>query len=184
MPRRAERGGAASGSVASGSGSGSAAGTPALAVLARAGVGHEVTAYEVGAGEEPYGRRAARALGVPSDVMLKTLVVRLAGPDGGLACGVLAVDAALDTKALAAALGRKKASLADPADAERSTGYVAGGISPFGQRTPLPTVVDDAALAHPRVWVSAGRRGLAVALDPRDLVRLTEAVVGPVRQSV
>jgi Cys-tRNA(Pro)/Cys-tRNA(Cys) deacylase len=107
--------------------------------------------------------------------VFKTLVAAL---DDGLVVAVVPVSGRLDLRALARILGGAKAVMADLMEAQRATGYVAGGISPFGQRRPLPTAVDATALAHPTVFVSAGRRGLEVEVDPRDLVRLTGAAVG------
>jgi Cys-tRNA(Pro)/Cys-tRNA(Cys) deacylase len=104
--------------------------------------------------------------------VFKTLVARV---DGRLTVAVVPVSRQLDLKALAAAADGRKAAMADPADAERSSGYVRGGISPLGQRKALPTVVDESALAFGTVLVSAGRRGLQVELAPADLVRLTRA---------
>lgn len=124
-----------------------------------------------------YGVEAARALGVDPASVFKTL---LAVVDGAPTVAVVPVEARLDLKALAAAVGGKRAEMADPAVAERVTGYVVGGISPLGQRRSLPTVVDSSAVARPTVLVSAGRRGLDVELAPADLVRLTGAVVAPV----
>lgn len=109
--------------------------------------------------------------------MFKTL---LAAVDGELTVAVVPVTGRLDLKALAAAVRGKRAELADRWVAERATGYVAGGISPLGQRRPLPTVVDDSAARLPAVLVSAGRRGLEVELAPSDLVRLTSAVYAPI----
>ena len=120
---------------------------------------------------------AAQALGLAPAQVFKTL---LADVDGALAVAVVPVDRSLDLKALAAALGGKRAVMAEPADAERATGYVVGGISPLGQRRRLPTVVDVSALEWDTVLVSAGRRGLDVELAPGDLVRLTSAVTAPV----
>ena len=136
---------------------------------------HGVHAYEPGAGA--YGTAGAAALGVDPDRMLKTLLADL---DGELVCAVVPVSGSLDLKALAAVLGGKKAVMAEPARAERSSGYVVGGISPLGQRTALRTVVDETAELHETVHVSGGRRGLSVELAPGDLVRLTGAVVGDV----
>lgn len=148
------------------------AATPATLLLVRAGVAHVVHSYEAGPGA--YGPAAAQALGVQPERMLKTLVVEL---DGRLGCGVVPVSGSLDLKLLAAALGGKHAAMAEPAVAERSSGYVLGGISPLGQRKPLPTAVDTSVEAFDTVLVSAGRRGLSVELAPTDLVRLTGAVV-------
>lgn len=100
--------------------------------------------------------------------------------DGTLTVAVVPVAGSLDLKALAAAVGGKRAAMADPALAERTTGYVRGGISPLGQRKRLPTVLDDSAQAHATICVSAGRRGLEVELSPTDLAKLTDAVLAPV----
>ncbi len=152
-------------------------GTPATVALARAGVAFTVHAYEHDPAAASYGLEAAHALGVEPGRVFKTLV---ADVDGRLTVAVVPVSGQLDLKALAAAVGGKRADLADPRAAERSSGYVLGGISPLGQRRPLPTVVDTTATGHPTVYVSAGRRGLDVELDPADLVRLTAAVLAPV----
>lgn len=145
------------------------------------GVPHTVHAYEHDPrGREKgvsYGMEAAAALGTDPAQVFKTLV---ADVDGALTVAVVPVDAHLDLKALAAAAGGKRAVMADPAAAQRATGYVVGGISPLGQRRRLPTVVDSSALAFASVLVSAGRRGLDVELAPADLVRLTEARTAPV----
>ena len=153
------------------------AGTPALRVLAESGVAHEVLAYKHDPRAAEYGKEAAEALGVDPARVLKTLVAVV---DGTLTVAVVPVAGRLDLKALATAVGGRRADLAEAAAAERATGYVVGGISPLGQRTRLRTVVDAAALDHPSVLVSAGRRGLDVALAPADLVALTGAVVAPV----
>ena len=152
-------------------------GTPATVALEAAGTEFSVHAYEHDPAAASYGEEAAKALGVPADRVFKTL---LAEVDGSLVVGVVPVAGQLDLKALAVAVGGKHAAMADPAAAERSTGYVRGGISPLGQRRRLRTVVDRAALAHPTVFVSAGRRGLEVELAPQDLVALTGAAVAPV----
>jgi Cys-tRNA(Pro)/Cys-tRNA(Cys) deacylase len=143
-------------------------------------VPHTVLTYSLdttaldGVADGSYGQAVAAALGVEPERMLKTL---LAEVDGRLTCAVVPVAGSLDLKALAAALGGKRAVLAEPAVAARSSGYVVGGISPLGQRTPLPTAVDEGAELFDTVVVSAGRRGLSVELAPAHLVRLTGAVV-------
>jgi Cys-tRNA(Pro)/Cys-tRNA(Cys) deacylase len=124
-----------------------------------------------------YGVEAAGALGVDTRRVFKTLVAEV---DGTLTVAVVPVAGQLDLKALAAAVGGKRARMADPVAAERATGYVVGGISPLGQRRRLPTVVDRSALDHESVLVSAGRRGLDVELSPHDLVRLTSAVTAAI----
>lgn len=156
-------------------------GTPATVLLAAQKVPHTVRAYE----HDPraherglsYGQEAALALGIEAERVFKTL---LADVDGALTVAVVPVDGQLDLKALAAAVGGKKAAMADPAAAERATGYVVGGISPLGQRKRLPTVVDSSALDFESVLVSAGRRGVDVELAPADLVRLTGARTAPI----
>ena len=149
-------------------------GTPATVAATRAKVGFTLHSYEVDADAESYGQDAARALGVSPDRVFKTLVAEV---DGVLTVAVVPVSATLDLKALAAAAGGKKAVMADPAAAERSSGYVVGGISPLGQRRKLPTVIDASVSLLPTVYVSAGRRGLEIELAPADLVRLTDAVL-------
>jgi Cys-tRNA(Pro)/Cys-tRNA(Cys) deacylase len=109
--------------------------------------------------------------------VFKTLV---ASVDGRLTVGVVPVSGSLDLKALAVAVGGKRGSMADPADAQRATGYVTGGISPFGQRSRLPVVVDASARDWPTVYVSGGRRGLQVEVAPADLIRLTSATEAPI----
>ena len=152
-------------------------GTPATVALDAAGVAFTVHAYEHDPAAASYGEEAAEAMGVSQDRVFKTL---LADVDGTLTVGVVPVAARLDLKALAAAVGGKHAAMADPAAAERATSYVLGGISPLGQRKRLRTVLDDSALAHPTVYVSAGRRGLEVELAPRDLLTLTAATAAPI----
>jgi Cys-tRNA(Pro)/Cys-tRNA(Cys) deacylase len=155
----------------------SARATPAVTAAARAGV--RVAVHDVGplTNADGYGRAAARALAVEPGRVFKTLVVTV---DGALAVAVLPVEREATLKAVAAALGGKRAALADRADAERATGYVVGGISPVGGRRRLPTVIDATAVTHATVFVSAGRRGLELELAPADLIALTGAVVAPV----
>jgi Cys-tRNA(Pro)/Cys-tRNA(Cys) deacylase len=153
------------------------AGTPALRALLQAGVPFTEHPYDHDPSHPSFGLEAAQALGVDPRTVFKTL---LADVDGRLVVAVLPVTASLSLKALAAAVGGKRARLADPSVAERTTGYVVGGISPLGQRTVLPTVVDDSAEELATMYVSGGRRGLDVGLAPADLVRLTSAVTAPV----
>ena len=148
-----------------------------MLLLQREGVAHVVHAYEVDPSAPSYGEAAAAALGIEADRMFKTLMTEV---DGRLACGVVPASGSLDLKALASALGGKRGAMAEPAAAERSTGYVVGGISPLGQRSRVPTVVDETCALFDTVYVSAGRRGLSVELAPADLVRLTGAVVAGV----
>lgn len=154
-----------------------AGGTPATVALTRAGVAFEVRAYEHDPSAPSYGLEAAQVLGVEPERVFKTL---LADVDGRLVVAVVPVSGQLDLKALAAAVGGKKASMADPTVAERTTGYVVGGISPVGQRKALPTVLDASALAHATILVSGGRRGLDLELAPADLVAVTGATTAPV----
>jgi Cys-tRNA(Pro)/Cys-tRNA(Cys) deacylase len=157
------------------------AATPAIAALLAAGVPHEVLRYHHDPRAESFGAEAAEELAVTAGVVpeqvFKTLVVSV---PSGLAVAVLPVPFKLSLKAAAAALGVAKAAMAERAAAERSTGYVIGGISPLGQRKPLPTVVDGSALSWDRVLCSAGKRGWDVALAPGDLVRLTGAATADI----
>jgi Cys-tRNA(Pro)/Cys-tRNA(Cys) deacylase len=154
------------------------AGTPATALLTTAKVDFALHPYDVSPDAPDYGALVAEALGVPPDSVFKTLVAEV---DGALTVAVVPVTGDLDLKALAAAAGGKRAALADRAAAERSSGYVRGGISPLGQRRTLPTVIDASALDLDRMYVSAGRRGLQASLAPADLVRLTHAVTAKIR---
>ena len=151
--------------------------TPATTRLEKAGVPFRVHAYTHGAGAA-YGPEAAEALGIEPARVFKTLIAEV---DGALTVAVVPVSSSLDLKALAAAAGGKRAVLADRAAAERSSGYVRGGISPLGQRRQLPTVLDDSALALDLMYVSAGRRGLQMSLPPAVLIRLTSAVTATIR---
>ena len=126
-----------------------------------------------------FGREAAESLGLPFDQVFKTLVVDL--DDGrGLAVAVLPVSCLLSMKLVAAALGAKRATMADQRAAERSSGYVVGGISPLGQKRLLPTVLDESAELFDEIYVSGGRRGLDIAVAPADLIDLLRAVVAPI----
>ncbi|MEI5100043.1 Cys-tRNA(Pro) deacylase [Streptomyces sp. PmtG] len=154
-----------------------AGGTPATVALTAAGTAFTVHAYEHDPAHPSYGEEAAEAMGVSPDRVFKTLV---ADVDGELTVAVVPVAGTLNLKALAAAVSGKRATMADPAAAERTTGYVRGGISPLGQRKKLRTVLDDSASAHATICVSAGRRGLEVELAPADLTALTGAVLAPI----
>jgi Cys-tRNA(Pro)/Cys-tRNA(Cys) deacylase len=151
--------------------------TPAIVALQRANVPHtlhEYDGHDAGAG---YGRTAAAALGVAEARVFKTL---LADVDGRPTVAIVPVAGLLDLKALAAAVHAKRAQMMDPVAAERRTGYVVGGISPFGQKQRSATVLDASALDHPTMFVSAGRRGLEVELAPYRLVEVLAAVVAPI----
>lgn len=151
--------------------------TPAVVAVQRAGVGYRLHEYQHDPDAEAYGTEAAEKLGVDPARLFKTLITSV---DGRLAVGMVPVAHSLDLKALADALGGKRAAMADVHDAERATGYVAGGISPLGQRKRLPAVLDETALAWDTVYVSAGRRGLQLELAPADLQRLTGARTAPI----
>lgn len=153
-------------------------GTPAIVAAERAKIAFQVLEYDHDPGAESYGLEAAAALGVAPAAVFKTLVAEVDGTK--LVVAIVPVNARLNLKAFVAAAGGKRADMANPADAERATGYVVGGISPLGQRRRLPTVLDQSALDHPTVYVSAGRRGLELALAPGDLARLTGAIVAAV----
>ncbi|MDD9381763.1 Cys-tRNA(Pro) deacylase [Streptomyces sp. ZAF1911] len=153
------------------------AGTPAIVALTAAGADFTVHAYEHDPAHPSYGEEAAQALGVSPAQVFKTL---LADVDGSLVVAVVPVSGSLDLKALASAVGGKRAAMADPALAERTTGYVLGGISPLGQRKRLPTVLDTSASAFPTICVSAGRRGLEVELPASTLTTLTAATLAPI----
>jgi Cys-tRNA(Pro)/Cys-tRNA(Cys) deacylase len=152
-------------------------GTTATVALERAKVAFTLHEYAHDPRHESYGLEASEALGVPPGRVFKTLV---AAVDGSLAVGVVPAARQLDLKALAAAVGGKKAVMADVAAAERATGYVAGGISPLGQKRRLPIVVDSSALELTTMFCSAGRRGLEIEIAPADLVRASGATVAPI----
>ena len=158
----------------------SAGGTPATVALTRAGIAFTLHEYAHDPRATSYGSEAAEALGLDPDRVFKTL---LAEVDGNLVVAVVPVAGWLDLKALARALGGRKAAMADPKDAERSTGYVVGGIAPVGQKRRLPTVVDESATAYDVVYVSAGRRGLDLGIAPADLVAATGAITADVSRS-
>ncbi|MGW1314018.1 Cys-tRNA(Pro) deacylase [Streptomyces sp. NPDC002426] len=152
-------------------------GTPATVALTAAGTAFTVHSYDHDPASPSYGEEAAEALGVSADRVFKTLVAEV---DGELVVAVVPVAGSLDLKALASAVGGKRAVMADPAAAERTTGYVRGGISPLGQRKRLRTVLDASAGSHPTICVSAGRRGLEVELSAADLATLTDATLAPI----
>jgi Cys-tRNA(Pro)/Cys-tRNA(Cys) deacylase len=153
------------------------AGTPATVALTAAGIPFTAHPYEHDPAAPSFGLEAAEALGVEPDRVFKTL---LADTDLGLVVGVVPVTGMLDLKALAAAVGAKRAAMADPAVAERRTGYVVGGISPIGQKTRHTTVVDETAQLFDTVFVSGGKRGFDVELSPDDLLRATGGTFGAI----
>jgi Cys-tRNA(Pro)/Cys-tRNA(Cys) deacylase len=152
-------------------------GTPATALLAKQKVPFTVHTYAADPHAASYGAGTVAALGVEAGRVFKTLVATV---DGRLSVGVVPVSGSLDLKALAVALGGKRGAMAEPAAAERATGYVTGGISPFGQRSRLPIVVDGSVRNWPTVFVSGGRRGLQVEISPDDLVRITGATIADI----
>ncbi|WP_167041696.1 Cys-tRNA(Pro) deacylase [Salinibacterium sp. ZJ454] len=151
--------------------------TPATVALTAAGIPFTSRAYDHDPAVTNFGLEAATALGVDPDRVFKTLVAEI---DGRLVVGIVPVTGKLDLKALAAAVGGKKAAMADPATAERKTGYVVGGISPIGQKSRLKTVLDETAELYDTVLVSGGRRGFDIELAPGDLVRVTGAVLADI----
>jgi len=153
------------------------AGTRATQQLARLGISHVVHRYEHDPRHTSYGQEASEALGVPPDRVFKTLI---ADVDGQLTVAVVPVAGSLDLKALASAVGGKKAAMADSAQAEKASGYVTGGIAPIGLRRRLPVVVDETALHHATVFCSAGQRGLEIELAPADLVTAAGAHTAPI----
>ncbi|HEX7292008.1 MAG TPA: aminoacyl-tRNA deacylase [Conexibacter sp.] len=152
--------------------------TPATRAAQAAGIEHAVREYAHDPGADSYALEAAEALGLDPGRVFKTLVVAAEGGADGLTVCIVPSDATLDLRAVG-----KRAQLAPTERAERVTGYVAGGISPLGQRRALPTLVDDSALAHQTIFVSAGRRGLELELAPADLVALTRARVRRLRRA-
>ncbi len=161
-------------------------GTPALAALVASGIPHVVHEYAVrgptaGRGGRPhYGLDSAAALGIEPERIFKTLVATV---DGRLVVGVVPVSGELDLKALAAAAGGRRADLASPDVAERASGSVVGGISPLGHRRPMPVYLESSALGFATIYVSGGRRGLQVEIEPADLVRLAGATIASIARA-
>jgi Cys-tRNA(Pro)/Cys-tRNA(Cys) deacylase len=155
-------------------------GTRATEQLARLGIRHVLHRYTHDPRHPSYGQEASEALGVPADQVFKTLV---ADVDGQLTVAVVPVAGSLDLKALATAVGGKKAVMADPVQAERASGYVTGGIAPVGLRRSLPVVVDETALRHATVYCSAGQRGLEIELAPADLIAAAKARTAPIARN-
>ncbi len=153
------------------------AATAALQALHDAGIEFRVHRFEHGPGQQGFAVEAAEALGFPTEQVFKTLIVRT---ETGPAVAIVPADRQLSLKNVAAALGAKRAEMADPALAERTTGYVRGGISPFGQRKRLRTVVDESAAGLATMMVSGGRRGLEIELRPADLIAVLSATVAPI----
>lgn len=154
-----------------------AGGTPATVALSASGIAFSEHAYAHDPSNRDFGMEAATALGLDPDQVFKTL---LADVDGRLVVGIVPVTGKLDLKALAHAVGGKKAVMADPAVAERKTGYIVGGISPIGQKNRHETVLDETAELWDVVFVSGGRRGFDLGLAPADLIRATGAVIADI----
>lgn len=152
------------------------AATPALKMLAALGVEVSLHPYAYDPGAEAVGLAAAAALGIDPALMLKTLMVEV---DGKPACCVIPSDRQLSMKRVAAAFGGKQAAMMPPAKAERLTGYHVGGISPFGQKRPVPTALEAAASAAPKVWINAGQRGLLLGIAAADALRALDASARP-----
>ena len=150
-------------------------------MLAKQKVTHSLHSYEVSADAPNYGALVAEAIGAEPGRVFKTLVTDV---DGALTVAIVPVTGDVDLKALASAAGGKRAAMADRDLAEKTTGYVRGGISPLGQRKRLPTVLDQSALDSETIFVSAGKRGLQVQMAPTDLVRLTAATVAPIARNI
>lgn len=155
-------------------------GTPATDALTAAGIAFTLHTYTHHEDSRDFGAEAARELGVDELQIFKTLVVDVGSGRPPLAVGIVPVAGQLDLKAFAAAVGAKKATMAKPAAASRSSGYVVGGISPIAQKTPLPTVLDETAQLFDTIFVSAGKRGLQVELAPGDLLAITHATWGDI----
>jgi Cys-tRNA(Pro)/Cys-tRNA(Cys) deacylase len=153
------------------------AGTRATQQLTRLGISHVVHRYEHDPRHSSYGQEASEALGVPPDRVFKTLIADI---DGQLTVAVVPVAGSLDLKALASAVGGKRAAMADAVQAEKASGYVTGGIAPIGLRRPLPVVLDETAMRHTTVFCSAGQRGLEIELAPADLVTAAGARTAPI----
>jgi Cys-tRNA(Pro)/Cys-tRNA(Cys) deacylase len=156
--------------------------TPAVRLLEAAGVEFSLHEYDRGGDLHDFGREAANALGLPADQVFKTLVVSVdrGGASPTLAVAVVPVSCQLSLKLAATALAAKRVAMADQHDAERSSGYIVGGISPFGQRRVLPTIVDSTAELFDVVYVSGGKRGLDLGVAPADLVSILDATVADI----
>lgn len=150
--------------------------TRATLALDKAGIAYAVRTYDYDPNAERIGLQAAESLGVPPGRVLKTLMAQV---DGKAVCVLVPSDREISMKKLAAACGGKAAQMMRPTDAERFTGYHVGGISPFGQKKAAPVVMDEAALAHKRVFVNGGQRGVQIELAPEDALRILNGRVAP-----
>lgn len=154
--------------------------TPAIEQAKKAKINFDILEYQHDPAATNYGSEAAEKLNLAPETVYKTLLVALTGHKSSLAVAVIPVTSTLSLKAIAKALGAKKAEMADPKVAERTTGYIVGGISPIGQKKALPTVLDESAKYFERVHVSAGRRGLEISLHANDLLTLTRGILGKI----
>jgi Cys-tRNA(Pro)/Cys-tRNA(Cys) deacylase len=153
-------------------------GTPALVALNAAGVQFQLHEFEADPAERHYGQAAAVALGVELDRVFKTLIATVDDSDHVVA--IVPVSGQLSLKELAAAVRGKRAEMCLPETAQRLTGYVVGGISPFGQKRLLPTVIDETCVLFDFIFVSGGRRGLDIEIAPDDLISVLDAVTAPI----
>ncbi len=154
--------------------------TPGITAARKAEIPYKIHEYVHDPASESYGQEAAEKLGVAEERVFKTLVVQLESKE--LLVGVVPVSSMLSLKMLAKAAGAKKATMASPADVERSTGYVLGGVSPLGQKKRLRTIIDSSATKNATIYVSAGRRGLEIELRPQDLAQLVGGVFAEICQ--
>ena len=154
--------------------------TPAINLLRKSKIPHSIHEYDHEASSESFGLEAAEKLGISPERVFKTLVVNL--DKGQMAVGIVAVSSMLNMKRMAKACGAKKAAMASPAEVERATGYVLGGVSPLGQKKRLRTIVDSSANDFKTIFVSAGRRGMDIELNPGDLARLLNASFAAIQQ--
>ncbi|MFB9165796.1 Cys-tRNA(Pro) deacylase [Arthrobacter psychrochitiniphilus] len=159
---------------------GAGPGTPATIALTKAGIAFTAHAYAHDPAATSYGMEAADVLGIAPERVFKTLMTDVAGT---LTVAIVPVNGTLDLKALAQAMGHKKAAMADPAVAQRRTGYVLGGLSPIGQRQPSPTVLDSSSLEYSSIFVSGGQRGFDIELAPADLILITKALTARIGHS-
>jgi Cys-tRNA(Pro)/Cys-tRNA(Cys) deacylase len=153
-------------------------GTPAIVALNAAGVPFRMHEFDADPAERQYGQAAAQALGVDLERVFKTLIATV--DDRNHVVGIVPVSGQLSLKELATAVGAKRAEMCVPETAQRLTGYVVGGISPFGQKRSLPTVIDETCVLFDSIFVSGGRRGLDIELAPDDLISVLGAVTAPI----
>ena len=152
--------------------------TPAINLVKKRKISHKIHEYTHDSNAESYGAEAAEKMGVSESQVFKTLVAKLDGKT--LAVGIVPVSSSLSLKQLAKAAGGKKAAMADPAEVERSSGYVLGGVSPLGQKKLLKTIIDKSAQEFETIFVSAGKRGLEIELAPQDLAGLLRGEFAPI----